>query len=170
MGVVMALTPAPNWTQIVHEHGSLVLRLCSRSTHDPEDAYQEAWSRIFSHFHRYDPDRGTLKGWIGTVTRHYLVDRFRRERSRGQVIPLVDQQVASGDCPERTVFDRLRRERLEAAIQRLPPEQRHVVLMHHLHGIPLAQLAAEVGVALGTIKSRLHRGRAGLTHFLRGEP
>ena len=56
--------------------------------------------------------------------------------------------------------------RLEAALERLPYAHRRVVLLHHLNGVPLADIAAAEGVAVGTIKSRLHRGRARLAELL----
>ena len=54
-------------------------------------------------------------------------------------------------------------------IVRLTDSHRRVVVLHHIHGVPLEQLAADEGVALGTIKSRLHRGRAHLAELL-GDP
>lgn len=160
---------AIDWPKLVREHVPHVLALCARSDHDPEDAYQEVWARIFRSIGKYDASRGTMGAWIATVTRRFLIDRFRRRRSRGPVISIHDLSVSGRSNPEQTVDRLLIREKLEAAIARLPPDQRHVVLMHHLHGVSLADLATESGLALGTIKSRLHRGRAQLARILRGQ-
>jgi RNA polymerase sigma-70 factor, ECF subfamily len=55
---------------------------------------------------------------------------------------------------------------VEIAMSCLPEGHRRVILLHHLHGLPLDQIAEQEGVALGTVKSRLHRGRARLAELL----
>ena len=155
------------WTTLVQTHAGLVHRLCHRSTPDPEDAFQETWVRIHANLHRFDPTRGTLKSWIAAITRRHLIDRYRRRQRQGTPVVFPSEGVPAKDRPDLTVERALQRERLEAAIARLSDTQRHVVLMHHLHEVPVATLAAELGVPVNTVKTRLHRGRAALAKILR---
>ncbi len=67
-----------------------------------------------------------------------------------------------GPDPEARVAGSQSQARMEALLQELPFAQRHVLVAHHVHGVSLEELAREEGVAVGTIKSRLHRGRAAL--------
>ena len=78
--------------------------------------------------------------------------------------------LAAEPGPERLAQSRQLTARLEAALPLLAEEHRRVVVLHHLHGLPLEEIAAAEGVALGTIKSRLHRARARLLAALEGSP
>jgi RNA polymerase sigma-70 factor (ECF subfamily) len=140
----------------------MVYGLCRRLADDPDDAYQTVWEKVVGAWSRFDPHgAGTMSGWIATITRRTLVDRHRRRRVRGlpeAVEPLVDP----GPDPEARASRTESQAHLEALLRELPFPQRHVLVAHHVHGVPLQELADEEGVALGTIKSRLHRGRAAL--------
>ena len=63
--------------------------------------------------------------------------------------------------------DHEQRQRLESAIAQLPEDQRRCVVLHHIEGLSLSDIASLEQVAIGTIKSRLHRGRAHLAVTLR---
>lgn len=154
--------------------GPTVWALCRRLDPEPEDAYQDAWAHLFSAVARFEPGGpASLKTWCVRVVRRRLVDRHRRARVRGIVGHLtpeqLDDRAGSGPDPEARAARGQRRARLEAALLRLPPAQRRVVVLHHLHGVPLAELAVDEGVAEGTVKSRLHRGRSRLARLLEEE-
>lgn len=152
---------------LVQVHGPLVYALCRRLCSDPEDAYQDVWSKVFGALRRFDPGRaGQLRSWIATITRRHLVDRHRRAQVRGR--PEAPDALADpGPSPHQLASRAELRDRLEAALQDLPMAQRTAVVAHDVHGTPLGEIAADEGVALGTIKSRLHRGRARLAALLR---
>jgi len=143
----------------------MVWALCRRLADDPEDAYQAIWERVFREMARFDPDGvGSLGGWIRTVARRQLIDRHRRAKTRGTIVPLPDLRSAS--APDLEVQLKRRRERLEMAIACLPHAQRRVIVLHHIQGVPLPEIAALEDVAIGTLKSRLHRARARLTSLI----
>jgi RNA polymerase sigma-70 factor (ECF subfamily) len=148
-----------------------VWSLCTRlAPGEAEDAYQQIWEKVLRALPGFDPDgSASLDTWIGTIARRTLIDRHRRRRTRGEIVEL-DRLRSAGKGPESLVVARERVVLLERALQRLPGDQRRVVVLHHLQGVPLATLAHEEGVALGTIKSRLHRGRARLASILGGSP
>lgn len=153
---------------LVAEYGPLVWGLCRRMAAHPEDAYQGSWEKLFRIAGRFDPE-GTAseKTWIATVVHRYLVDLHRRGKARGQVVDLSELPPVRPDADER-LARRQAKARLEAAIQKLPLNQRRAVVMHHMQGRSLEELAREEGVALGTMKSRLHRARARLAEWMGG--
>jgi len=154
---------------LVERHGPRVWGLCTRlAAGEAEDGYQQIWEKVLRALPGFDPDgTASLDTWIGTIARRTLIDRFRRRQVRGEVVDF--EGLRSADLgPEGHVAKRQRSAMLEAALQRLPSDQRRVVVLHHLEGVPLATLAEEEGVAVGTIKSRLHRGRGRLATILGG--
>ena len=151
-------TDATLLDQLLAQHGDRLFGLCARLDPDPGDAYGAVCERLWRQIARFDRRRGTLAAWSTTVAHRVLVDRHRRRRT---VVPLSGQECAN-DSVERTVQSRRRKDRLEVALAELPPDQRRVVVLHHLEGHTLHDIAQVEGVALGTVKSRLHRGRASL--------
>ncbi|MEM6929319.1 MAG: sigma-70 family RNA polymerase sigma factor [Myxococcota bacterium] len=152
---------------IVDAHGAWVFAMCRRLCPDPEDAYQEVWVRVFGALDRFDADAALrLRPWIGTIARRHLIDRHRRAQVRG-LTEDPEALVDPGPAPDRLAHRAELRRQLDDALADLPFAQRAVIVMHDVHGVPLATLAEDHGVALGTIKSRLHRGRARLAGLLR---
>ena len=153
---------------VVRAHGPLVWSLCRRMAANPEDGYQSAWEKILRGLPRFDPDGpASLRTWIGTVVHRHLVDLHRRGQTRGQLVPLGTLPPVDPGVDEHLAA-RQQLVRLELALQRLPLAQRRAVVMHHIEGRGLAELAREEGVALGTMKSRLHRARGRLAQWLGG--
>lgn len=149
---------------LVALHGPFVWGLCRRLCPEPEDAYQETWEKVFAAIHRFDPaGPASLRTWIGTIAHRHLVDRHRRRRVRGEVVELGDIPVGADDEGPDV---RRRAARLEAALQRLPEAHRRVVVLHHLEGHDLERIAEGEAIAVGTVKSRLHRARARLLELL----
>ena len=166
---ILALARSGNrdaWAAILRQHGPLVYALCKRLTPDADDCYQEVWEKVFGAIARFDPDGpASLSTWIATITHRHLIDRHRRRAVRGVVVPL--HEITDEDAgPYEKVSEGERRRRLEQALARLTDEHRRVVVLHHVHDVPLETVATGEGVALGTIKSRLHRARAQLSAIL----
>jgi RNA polymerase sigma-70 factor (ECF subfamily) len=161
---------APDVRGVIAQHGDLVYGMCRRLAVDPDDCYQEIWLKVLRALPSFDPSGpAPLRAFVATIARRHLVDQHRRQVVRDRVARASDP--APGFAPPDVVIERIRdRARLEDALAGLAPDQRHVVVQHHVHGVPLEQLATEEGVALGTIKSRLHRGRARLAERLRRSP
>ena len=150
---------------VVADHGPAVWSLCRRLCPEPEDAYQEIWEKVLGALPRFDPaGSASLRTWILTIAHRHLVDRHRRRQVRGVVVQLPDLAVAP--VAEARLDRAQRTELLIAALDRLPEAQRRVVVLHHLHGQSLEAIANAEGVAVGTVKSRLHRGRARLAEIL----
>lgn len=157
---------APDRATVLHRHGPLVWTLCRRLSREPEDDYQAIWVKVFAKLDSVEV-RGGLGPWIATVARRHLIDRHRRQVVRGDVLEWAERAGASVD-PVEALHGHRQQARLERALELLSPAQRRVVVLHHIHGVSLDELAREEGVAVGTIKSRLHRGRARLAELMRG--
>lgn len=155
--------------ELLERYGPSLWALCRRLADDPEDAYQDAWERVLGVLDRFDPTGpASLKTWLHTVVHRALIDRHRRASARGTVIELADV-VSPDPGPEGRLAAHRRAQALERALSELSDAHRRVVLMHHVAGQPLEAIAEAEGVALGTVKSRLHRARAELAARLEGE-
>ncbi len=155
------------WRALVGRHGPLVWSLCRRLDPDPEDAAQEVWEKVYRGLPRFDPaGSASLATWITTVTHRHLVDRHRRRRARGESEPLDQEPADPSPNAELRLLEGRAGQGLEAALALLPEDQRRVLVLHHLHGRELSEIAEVEGVALGTVKSRMHRGRARLAELL----
>lgn len=153
--------------QVVEQLGPSLWTLCCRLDPDPEDAYQAVWMHLWLVLDRFSPSgTASLRTWACLVARRKLIDRHRRRQVHGEVVSLEAIPPVEPGLDAR-IAARQREARLKAAISRLPMAQREVVVLHHLHGVELDQIAVDLQRPVGTIKSRLHRGRAQLLRWLK---
>lgn len=121
-----------------------VLAVALRDHHLAAEATDEAMARAFQHW-RSVAGGSNPPGWVYRVAYNYAIDRLRRRRRRTPAVdPVVWQPEAS-------------RPDLTAALSRLPVEQRAVVVMRCMYDWSEAQVAEALGIAAGTVKSRLAR-------------
>ena len=158
------------WRELLAKHGPLVFGLCRRLDPEPEDCYQEVWAKVFGALPGFDQaGPASLRTWLAVITHRHLVDRHRRRGARGQLVAIDGHEPDDpGPGAEALISARRRRDRLESALAALPEAQRRVVVLHHLCELPLEEIAASEGVPVGTLKSRLHRGRGRLAQLLGG--
>jgi RNA polymerase sigma-70 factor (ECF subfamily) len=126
--------------------------------HAAEEVAQEAFLRAYRDWPKvssYEDPRG----WVYRVAMRVAISRWRRLRSAAAALVRYGAP-ASVDAPDDVSLSVL------AALRELPLQQRQALVMHHMLGIPVAQIAAETGVAVGTVKARLSRGRAALAPLL----
>ncbi len=156
--------------ELVRRFGPRVWALCRRLDPEPEDAYQATWERILAHLDRFDPaGEGSFGGWVTRICHRLLVDRHRRRAVRvglaGEELGEEIRGVDGGDTEDQLVMV-LDARRLELALLALPEAGRRVVVLHHVHGLDLEEIAEAEGVPVGTLKSRLFRARARLAQCL----
>ncbi len=157
----------PARQRLVQRYAPVVWSSCLRLDPEPEDATQEAWEKVLRGLHRYDPAAGaSISTWISVVTHRVLVDRHRRRASSRSLT--APESVASPPTQERAVQRSEQLAEVERAMAQLPRDQRRAVLLFHLRGLSLDQIAEGEGVAVGTVKSRLSRGRTRLATMLGG--
>ncbi len=139
-------------------------RALTRDSTAADDLVQDCLERAWSRFHLFRRD-SNLRCWLFTVM-HNLHANQRRDRGRRLTPVTLDD--GGLQAPQRaTQEDRLEMVSLEAALQLLPEEQRQVVLLVGLEELSYQEAASVLGVPIGTVMSRLHRGRERLRELIR---
>lgn len=129
------------------------------SRDEAEDCVQEAFVRAWARRGRLHVNEHP-EAWLRTTAYRLAVSRWRRTvRSRRSPDRALGASLISPAPDEHTVA-------LVAALRQLPEAQRHTLVLHHLADLPVAAVALELGVAEGTVKARLSRGRAALAALL----
>jgi RNA polymerase sigma-70 factor (ECF subfamily) len=129
---------------------------------------QEIFVKVYQNLHRYSVGDGAFPAWLSTVARHQAIDRYRRRREeRLQEDPEVLALLpASGDSPSRAV-ERAETVRLvHTGLRALPRDLREVLMLCELQEASYEEAARLLNVPLGTVKSRLNRGRLELAKRL----
>ncbi len=155
----------PSWDEVVRDHADRVYRLAYRLTgnpHDAEDLTQEVFVRVFRSLANYTP--GTFEGWLHRITTNLFLDMVRRRaRIRFDALPDDAERLPSKDRGPATVYDETHFDHdVQAALDALPPDFRAAVVLCDLEGLSYEEIAATLGVKIGTIRSRIHRGRSQL--------
>lgn len=133
-----------------------------------QDVVQDVFVELWCHPDRYDPDSGSLRGYLMLLARHRAVDAMRSELRR-----IARQErhyrLSTGEGPpspgEQVLSAHLASE-VRAAIQRLPAAQRQVVELAYFEGMTCREVASAAGIPEGTVKSRLRLAHAKLEAVL----
>ncbi|MGE5292588.1 MAG: RNA polymerase sigma factor SigE [Micromonosporaceae bacterium] len=156
----------PSWEEVVRTHSARVYRLAYRLTGNPQDAEdltQEVFVRVFRSLGRYTP--GTFEGWLHRITTNLFLDMARRRqriRFEGLGDDAAQRLHGTGPTPAEAFEDRYLDHDVSAALEALPAEYRAAVVLCDIEGLSYEEIAATLGVKLGTVRSRIHRGRAQL--------
>ncbi|MDY6049555.1 MAG: RNA polymerase sigma factor SigE [Corynebacterium sp.] len=159
----------PSWGEIVAEHADSVYRLAYRlsgNAHDAEDLTQETFLRVFRSLKRYQP--GTFEGWLHRITTNLFMDMVRhRATIRMEALDTdYDHYPDSDPTPDEAYTIANLDPTLEAALNSLSPEFRVPVVLCDMQGLSYDEIAATLGIKLGTVRSRIHRGRSQLREYL----
>ncbi|WNG86245.1 RNA polymerase sigma factor SigE [Mycobacterium sp. ITM-2016-00317] len=159
----------PSWDELVRQHADRVYRLAYRlsgNQHDAEDLTQETFIRVFRSVQNYQP--GTFEGWLHRITTNLFLDMVRRRgRIRMEALPEdYDRVPADEPNPEQIYHDSRLGPDLQAALDSLAPEFRAAVVLCDIEGLSYEEIGATLGVKLGTVRSRIHRGRQALREYL----
>ncbi len=164
-----AWTP-PTWEEIVSTHSGRVYRLAYRLTgnqHDAEDLTQEVFVRVFRSLSTYTP--GTFEGWLHRITTNLFLDMVRRKQ-RIRFDALGDdaaERLPSREPNPQQIFNDAHFDAdVQQALDTLAPEFRAAVVLCDIEGLSYEEIAATLGVKLGTVRSRIHRGRSQLRKAL----
>lgn len=160
---------APTWAELVSEHSDRVYRLAYRLTgnqQDAEDLTQDVFVRVFRSIHTFQP--GTLEGWLHRITTNLFLDGARR-RQKIRMDPLAaapDHLWGQASSPEQLHADGSLDADVAQALAALNPEQRVAVVLCDIEGLSYEEIAQVLDVKLGTVRSRIARGRAQLREAL----
>jgi RNA polymerase sigma-70 factor (ECF subfamily) len=160
---------APSWEQVVREHSTRVYRLAYRlsgNAQDAEDLTQETFVRVFRSLADFTP--GTFEGWLHRITTNLFLDMVRRrQRIRFDALPEDTERLpGTAPSPEQVYADTHLDPQIQAALDALSPDFRVAVVLCDIEGLTYEEIAATLGIKLGTVRSRIHRGRVQLREAL----
>jgi len=137
---------------------------------DAEEVLQEVFLQVWRQSDRYEAARSTPRGWLLMLARSRALDRLRRRDARGRH---EKEAVADASFPRlvsplgtRRLEDVERRERIHSTLNLLSPEQRRCIELAFFEGLTHTQIAERLAAPLGTVKSRILRGRRALKEIL----
>ena len=156
---------APTWDEVVRLHSARVYRLAYRLTgnpHDAEDLTQEVFVRVFRSLSSYTP--GTFEGRLHRITTNLFLDTVRRKaRIRFDALPDDAERIPGRESSPQQVYEDTHFDGdVQAALDALPPDFRAAVVLCDLEGLSYDEIAATLGIKIGTVRSRIHRGRTQL--------
>src|SRR3569833_1566117 len=149
---------APTWEQVVRDHSARVYRLAYRlsgNQQDAEDLSQETFVRVFLSLADFSP--GTFEGWLHRITTNLFLDMVRRrQRIRFDALPEDTARLpGTSPSPEQVYADPHLAPQIQAAMDALSPEFRVAVVLCDIEGLTYEELAATLGITLGTVRSRI---------------
>jgi RNA polymerase sigma-70 factor (ECF subfamily) len=159
----------PTWDEVVAGEAGFVHSLAYRLTGNAEDAAdlaQDVLLKVRAALVRYRA--GSLRGWLARITTNLYYDRVRHlARHPLEVFTRAHHPVAGhASGPEEAALAAELQQVVEAALLRLPRNFRVAVVMSDLYGLGYEEIARRTGWPLGTVRSRIHRGRALLGSLL----
>jgi RNA polymerase sigma-70 factor, ECF subfamily len=158
-----ALTRESDVRQAYAAHAGELYGFALRSLEDPglaEEAVQDTFLRAWRAGERFDPQIGSLRTWLFAILRNVVIDLGRARSSR---------PVTTGDVPDQghePLEQMLVSWQVEEALRRIGDQHRRVLVETYLRGRPYADVAAELGVPEGTVKSRVYYGLRALRNAL----
>ncbi len=159
------------WDELVRRHTRRVFNIAYRFTgraDAAEDLTQDIFVKVYQNLHRYHVGDGAFPAWIATVARNQAIDRYRRRRDERlqddpEVLALLP---AAGDSPVRAVERAETARLIHSGLRALPRDLREVLVLCELQEVSYDEAARLLNVPLGTVKSRLNRGRLELAKRL----
>jgi RNA polymerase sigma-70 factor (ECF subfamily) len=159
----------PTWEEVARNHGRFLYTVAHRLTgndDDAQDLVQEVLLRVRRGLGTYQP--GNLEGWLSRIATNAFLDEVRRRRRR--VVELLPEEPERVVPPAPGADVAAEAEALpddvHDALQRLTPDYRAAVVLCDVVGLSYEEISATLGIPIGTVRSRIHRGRAQLREAL----
>jgi len=138
-------------------------------TQEAEDLTQDIFIKLYNSLAKFDFEKN-FTAWFLTLAKNHLIDEFRRTRWEKKQRDDFDehfQTAAVEDDPERSVILEENRKTLWGGLNRLPNDIRMAVILKEIQGKKYEEVAEILGVPVGTVKSRINRGRLELARILK---
>lgn len=160
---------APTWSELVADYSPQVYRLAYRLTgnsQDAEDLTQDVFERVFRSIHNFKP--GSLDGWLHRITTNLFLDGARRkQRIRMDALSTAPEHMwGESESPQNLHAEGELDADVAQALASLNPEQRVAVVLCDVEGLSYEEIADVLDVKLGTVRSRIARGRSQLREAL----
>jgi RNA polymerase sigma-70 factor (ECF subfamily) len=159
----------PSWEDVARRYGRKIYNLAYRLTGNPDDAadlVQEVLLRVRRGLASYTP--GSFEGWLWRITRNAFLDSVRKKKRR-PTSPLPDDDrstLLTSPSPDEVLASVRLSEDIQAALLKLPIDFRECVVLCDVVGLSYEEIAAAVDAPVGTVRSRIHRGRKMLRGLL----
>ena len=164
--------------EIVELYKDKVFQLCFRmlgNSHEAEDISQEAFIRAYINIERYNIDR-KFSTWLYRIATNLCIDRIRKKKpdyyldaevAGTEGLTLYSQIPASQLAPDEEVSKIELQEIIQNEILKLPEKYRAVIVLKYIEELPLLEISKILDLPIGTVKTRIHRGREALRKQLR---
>ena len=161
------------FAEIVELYQHQLYQICYRmlnNKHEAEDIAQEAFMRAYVNIHTFDQQR-KFSTWLYRITTNLCIDRIRKKKPdyhldaevRGTEGLNMYSSIANDDqLPEEELMRMEVQERVQYEISRLPDKYRAAIVLKYIEELPLAEISEILDLPLGTVKTRIHRGREAL--------
>jgi len=161
------------WRELVSAHGRKVFNLAYRfvgRADEAEDIAQEIFVKVYRSLDRFRETEGSFASWLMTIARNHAIDRYRRGRDDRLHLADDPEAMAARPSPDEGPLQELEREERAQLVHRglasLPATLRETLILCDLEGVSHEEAAASLGIPVGTVKSRLNRGRVELARRL----
>jgi RNA polymerase sigma-70 factor (ECF subfamily) len=154
---------------VARDHGRFLYTVAYRLTgnhDDSQDLVQEVLLRVRRGLATYQP--GSMEGWLSRIATNAFLDDVRRKKRRPvEALPEDAERVLPGALPADEALDAANLpDHVQDAVRALPPDYRAAVVLCDVVGLPYDEIAETLDVPIGTVRSRIHRGRSQLREAL----
>ena len=118
---------------------------------EAEDIVQTVFLKVYSNLDKYDETKASLSTWIYTITRNTVYDYLKEKRGH-PVLVLVDNTVDSAEEPDDSLLNQEALEELACALQKLPQNQRDIIILIYYHGKPKTEVAKILDITYGQLR------------------
>ena len=161
--------------ELIRQYEKKVYTLCFRmcgNSEDAEEAAQDAFLALWRGIDRFRQE-SSLSTWIYRLATNACIDMLRRRKKQSGSVSLDDEElfvdaVDTSPQPQETVEHRETQKLLQEGLSALPEEYRKVLILREIEGLSYTEIAESASIELGTVKSRISRGRSLLRNFLSG--
>jgi RNA polymerase sigma-70 factor (ECF subfamily) len=150
----------PTWEEVARDHGRFLYNVAFRlagNDSDAQDLVQEALLRVRKGLERYQP--GSLEGWLARIVTNVFLDEVRRRRRRPVGALPDDPDWVVPPAPAADEVSTGFSDEVQAALASLPDDFRAAVVLCDVADLPYDEIAESLDVPVGTVRSRIHRGR-----------
>lgn len=161
--------------ELIRQYEKKVYTLCFRmcgNSEDAEEAAQDAFLALWRGIDRFRQE-SSLSTWIYRLATNACIDTLRRRKKQSGSVSLDDEElfvdaVDTSPQPQETVEHREAQKLLQEGLSAFPEEYRKVLILREIEGLSYTEIAESASIELGTVKSRISRGRSLLRNFLSG--
>jgi len=170
-----------SFTELAMPHADALYGAAMRLTHNPadaEDLVQETFMKAYRSFASFQ-DGTNMRAWLYKIQQNTFINKYRAKKRRPEESELDDveefylykrigalERASATRTPEDEVLERFTESEVKAALDALPEQFRMAVLLADVEGFPYKEIAEILDVPVGTVMSRLHRGRKALQRAL----